>query len=346
MRSENDFLSLLDSYFNLTTPHQLSLRGDDCAELLMPEEVCLSSDLFLEDIHFRTSYFSYYELGYKALAVNLSDLAAAGARPLGFNMNLILPASMPRSDVEQLLEGMSALASRYNLPLTGGDLSRGDKLGLCISIWGEMGGARFLRRGQCRPGDTLFIVADSLPFPLGLARAGLYSLEKWGREGALVRQPQACKRHLLPNPLIEAGLSIARLAPQTSLMDLSDGLARDLPRLLGYEYEHAPRYPDAAPVSAFGARIDLPEALLHPELLAWCRQYEEIGEPRLNPVAQAMLGGEDYLLLGSTDSPEVLPLIEADCGVYCQVIGKVEKNCGIVVNDRAFSQNGFDHFNC
>ncbi len=342
--SENDFLVLVDRCFDLTTPHQLSLRGDDCAELAMPEAICLSSDLFLEDVHFRTAYFSFYEIGHKALAVNLSDLAAAGAVPLGFNMNLILPAPTPRSAVEQLLRGMSELAAAHNLPLTGGDLSQGQKLGLCISIWGKQAGRKFLRRGGCRPGDTLFIAADSRPLPLGLARAGLYSLESLGRGNALSLAPDACKRHLLPNPLIRAGIAIAKLAPETALMDLSDGLARDLPRLLGYNHaglslNKRTHSPEHAPAVSLGAEIALTDCALHPELLAWCRRSG------LNPVEQAVLGGEDYLLLGSTDKPELLKTIEAEAdGFYCLVIGKVNDSGMIMVNGNEFSQTGFDHF--
>ena len=337
--SENDFLDLLDHYFGLSTPHQLTLRGDDCAELAMPEAICLSSDLFLEDVHFRTAYFSFYELGHKALAVNLSDLAAAGASPLGFNMNLSLPPHTLRQSVEELLAGMSALAARFHLPLTGGDLSAGQKLGLCITIWGERAGPKFLRRGGCRPGDTLFIAADSLPLPLGLPRAALHCLEKTGRAASLAELPEACRRHFLPNPLVKVGMAIARLAPGTSLMDLSDGLARDLPRLLGCDRPASKTSQPAGP----GAEIVLPQELLHPELLAWCRQESKSG-PCLDAMEEALLGGEDYLLLGSTNQPELLPSIEAASGAHCLVIGRVREEGGLILNGRAFSQGGFDHF--
>lgn len=343
--SENDFLTLVDRYFDLTTSHQLSLRGDDCAELAVPETICISSDLFLEDVHFRTSYFSFYEIGYKALAVNLSDLSAAGAVPLGFNMNLILPVTTSRSAVEQLLRGMSEIASEYSLPLTGGDLSRGQKLGLCITIWGKQGGQKFLRRGGCRSGDTLFLAADSPSLPLGLARAGLYSLEKLGREEAISVVPSACKRHLMPAPLVRAGIAVAKLAPETALMDLSDGLARDLPRLLGHSHAKqglnkrnslCEKNPSTC---ILGAEIMLAESSLHNELQNWCTRFG------LNPIEQAVLGGEDYLLLGSTNDPEQLKAVEAEAeGIYCFVIGKVNESGGLIVNGNEFFQSGFDHF--
>ena len=89
IRSEDDFLLLVDRYFPNTHPHLALGRGDDCAELLCPPRMALSTDLFLEDIHFRRSYFTPEDMGHKALAVNISDLAAAGALPLGFSLGLM-----------------------------------------------------------------------------------------------------------------------------------------------------------------------------------------------------------------------------------------------------------------
>ena len=91
LASEAEFLRLVDRRFSNVHPHMALGRGDDCAELVCPRDLCLTSDLFLEDVHFRTSYFSAADIGWKALAVNFSDLAAAGARPVGWNMNLMLP---------------------------------------------------------------------------------------------------------------------------------------------------------------------------------------------------------------------------------------------------------------
>ena len=350
-------------------------RGDDCAELACPQTLCMTSDLFLEDVHFRTSYFSYAEIGYKALAVNLSDIAACGGVPLGFNMNLILPASTSAQNVEALLQGMGELALQYDLPLTGGDLSQGDKLGICITIWGKLAGRSFLRRGGCKAGDTIFLLAaenkQSLKgsFPLGLARVGLLALEKWGRKEAEAQFPVACAAHLKPTPLLAQGQALIKMlgtapnaspcfscdsastvssanpfgnlygnsfggysasSPSVSLMDLSDGLARDLPRLLGWQGN----------ASDLGADINLSKADLPDELLHYCHTQG------LNPEEQAMLGGEDYLLLGATSQPEILAKLENELSTKSLILGKVvgPPKQGIMLNGKPWQVKGFDHF--
>ena len=397
--SEDAFLDLLNRYFPNRHAHMLLGRGDDCAELFCPPKMCMTSDLFLEDVHFRTSYFSYAEIGYKALAVNLSDIAACGGVPLGFNMNLILPTSTSAKEVEALLQGMAELAAQYNLPLTGGDLSQGQKLGICISIWGKPALSNFLRRGTCQPGDTIFLLAAKAnkglkaAFPLGLARVGLLALEKWGRKEAEAQFPIACATHLRPHPLLEQGQALANfldaandiapneltasivgansvgansvtansaagnsavgnnaagnistsssrllnkvshasvLLPRVSLMDLSDGLARDLPRLLGWQGN----------ASDLGADINLSKADLPDELLRYCHTQG------LNPQEQAMLGGEDYLLLGATNQPEILCKIEAQGLGQSLILGKVlaPPEQGIKLNGKPWQVKGFDHF--
>ncbi len=325
--SENAFLRLVDKYFPNTSAHQLLARGDDCAELLMPPEIAMSSDLFVEDVHFRTSYFTYSEIGHKSLAVNLSDMASAGAVPLGFNMNLILPKTTPRQNVEELLKGMSLLAARYNLPLTGGDLTGGEKLGLCITVWGQKAGNRFLRRGECRPGDCIFLLSNTTPLPLGLARAGLTALENFGRQEAMQRFPEACAAHLTPTPLVELGARLAKISPGSALMDLSDGLARDLPRLLGWSQQN----------TGWGAELELEEKVLSPALLDFCREFE------LPPLREALLGGEDYLLLGTAKNPEDIEKAVEESGGHTQIIGKVSEG-PLLVNGKPLDMDGFDHF--
>ena len=325
--SENDFLRLVDKYFPATSPHQTLARVDDCAELLMPREIAMSSDLFVEDEHFRTSYFTYFEIGHKSLAVNLSDMAAAGAIPLGFNMNLILPKATPRQSVEELLKGMSSLAARYSLPLTGGDLTKGEKLGICITVWGQKAGTRFLRRGECSPGDYIFLLSDAAPMPLGLARAGLTVLEALGRQEAMQRFPAACTAHLTPTPLVELGARLANISPGSALMDLSDGLARDLPRLLGWSQQS----------KGWGAELELEEGILSPALLDFCREFE------LPPLREALLGGEDYLLLGTAKNPEDIEKAAKESGGHAQIIGKVRKS-SLLVNGAPLKLDGFDHF--
>ena len=120
-RSEDDILSLLDAHFPRSGRGLLLGRGDDCA-LLAPAELprALTCDVFVEDSHFRTRYFTPYELGWKALAVNVSDLASAGAEPEGFALGLTLTGRESGEWLDACFSGMADLAGRWNMALAGG----------------------------------------------------------------------------------------------------------------------------------------------------------------------------------------------------------------------------------
>ena len=353
LASEAEFLSLVDKHFSNKHPHMALGRGDDCAELICPHDLCMTSDLFLEDVHFRTSYFSPRDIGWKALAVNFSDLAAAGARPVGWNMNLMLPKGVSLDYVDALLQGMADLAGQYDAPLTGGDLSRADKLGVSITAWGAPAagvGGKFLRRSGGQAGDALFLGREGTHDP-GLARVGLLDLEETLRGGPaapnpnshspdfpvpLAAYPTARAAHLRPRPLLELGQTLA-LAGVAALMDVSDGLARDLPRLLGHEGNcKEGRTPGRDPRQPLGADIRLDPGLLHPEVLAFARARG------LDPVREAFLGGEDYLLLGACSKAVLRGLLEQ--GANLLPLGVITAGPDMVVNGQTWTGSGFDHF--
>jgi len=117
--SEDRILACLAGYFPQAHPSLLLGRGDDCAVLKAERPLCVSSDLFLEDIHFRRSYFSPEDTGYKALAVNVSDLAGCGARPLAFTLCLGLPAWVEMDWLNRFFSGMAELAGKHRMALAG-----------------------------------------------------------------------------------------------------------------------------------------------------------------------------------------------------------------------------------
>ncbi|MDR0239371.1 MAG: thiamine-phosphate kinase [Deltaproteobacteria bacterium] len=325
--SENAILACVDKYFAVSHPSLLLARGDDCAVLRPSGPLCLSTDLFLEDVHFRRSYFTPREIGHKALAVNASDLAACGAKPLAFTLSLGLPPDVGLETLDGLFAGMSALAERLRMGLAGGDLSRADKLCLSITAWGEGGGRagtgrHWLSRSGAQPGEVLFLIGD-----LGLARTGFELLEAEGRK-TLETWPAACAAHLVPQPQVDAGQILSRLGQADHppvLMDLSDGLARDLPRLLGL------------PHSGLGAELLIPEAMLHQELVRYAR-----GRGR-EPVREAYLGGEDYALLGAC-IPQLLSSLHAALPELRE-IGTVTDSGDIRLNGALVGDDlGFDHF--
>jgi len=318
--SEQDFLAVIDRHFPSQGEHVLLGRGDDCALLDTGGKLCISTDLFVEDVHFRRAYFSPGDIGHKALAAAASDLAGMAAEPLGFALSLVLPENVTDGFLDQMLAGMAALSSRLGLPLIGGDLSRGPALALDVVVFGKPGpSGRLLRRGQAKPGDALLLAGD-----IGLARAGLAELECHEACDPL-QWPAAVEAHLRPEPRIAEGLALAQIQTQdgpaiSGLMDVSDGLARDLPRFLG----------------PFGADLSLDCDDLHPEVAAY---FSAKGE---DPVEAAILGGEDYALLACAD-PARLPMVLAVLP-QVRVIGTVSAAPGVRLNSGAVLRQGFDHF--
>lgn len=332
--SEDGILGLLARHFPATHPSLLLGRGDDCAILRAGRPLCVGSDLFLEDIHFRRAYFTPEDTGYKALAANVSDIAACGGRPLGFSLCLGLPAWADAAWLDAFFAGMAGLAQERQMVLAGGDLSRCERLHISVTVWGEAvepGG--FLVRGGSMPGDSLFVVGR-----LGLARTGLQALEAQGR-AALDAWPAACAAHLRPRPQVDAGLMLARAgynARPPALMDLSDGLLRDLPRLLGLTGEQSVTCTDRC--ACLGAEIVLARGQLHPEVVRYAAQTGR------NPVHEALNGGEDYALLGSC-APDMLPALHAAIPGLTS-IGVVTSGGRILCNNEPVEAlgQGFDHF--
>ena len=312
LKSEEHFLEIVSEVFPNTHAHMFVGRGDDCAVLDCPSSLCMSSDLFLEDVHFRLRYFRPEDVGYKALAVNLSDLAAHGASPLGFNLNLIWPSHLDEEFCRNMLTGMAQLAEEFDLALTGGDLSFGPYLGLAISIWGQSPG-RSMLRGRCLPEDVVFVVGDT-----GLARCGLMLLEESFQ--IIEKYPFSAGAHLRPWPLVKEGQLLAGQDWAKGLMDVSDGLVRDLPRFLG---------------SGTGVDIDGP-LKIHPEVVGYCQAFEA------DPVLFSLLGGEDYALLGGCRR-EHWPLIQGTVPSAWK-LGQVVEREGIFLEGRKVELKGFDHF--
>lgn len=314
MKSEKQFLDLIDTYFPRKHETLDLERGDDCAVIANGKPMCVSSDLFIEDVHFRHSYFSAEDIGYKALAVNISDIAAMGAHPVAFTMDVMAPSSLDDSFWNGFLKSMSMLAKQNDMVLAGGDLSHAEKLGVSITVFGiAPGSKRFIPRQNSSPGDLIFTVGD-----LGLARAGFMTLEAVGVKGREVF-PAAVTAHLRPKPKVMIG-SLLNAAGVSSLMDVSDGLAQDLPRLL--------------PLNC-GADITLRTESLNANLIAFA-----VGVGA-DPVEEAILGGEDYALVGTCPS-DLEEKIMSIPGLT--IVGSVSDTPGLMVNGAQFSAEGFDHF--
>ena len=330
--SEDDILAIVSRYFPAGHPSLLLDRGDDCAVLRPCGPLAVSTDIFAEDAHFRRRYFSAFDIGWKALAVNISDVGSSGAKPLGFSIGLTLTGKEDTAWLEGFCEGMKALTERFDLAISGGDLARSPLLNVCVTAWGELADAlpRGLRRGVAQEGDVIFLVGQ-----VGMARLGLTVLEDTQSPedvpAALQQWPDACARHLRPMPLAFEGMALGGFAVEhglqdrVGLMDVSDGLARDLPRLLDSRK------------SGLGADIVLEG--LHPEIRKYCREKE------LDAVQFAFEGGEDYALAGTCPAeswPELEALLSG-FSVPTAKLGTVRRG-PVTLNGAAPTSAGFDHF--
>jgi thiamine-monophosphate kinase len=193
--------------------------GDDAAVLTAPagEQLVLSTDALLEDVHFRREWLSAEEIGWRAAAAALSDLAAMAATPLGMLVAIVLPPQW-MDDLGALAEGIAAAASASGAPILGGDLASGERLTITVSVAGTT--AAPLRRSGARPGDTIWVTGQLGGPALAVAAWGE------GREPA----PEARARFARPVPRIREARWLTA-AGATAGIDISDGLGGDAAHL-------------------------------------------------------------------------------------------------------------------
>jgi thiamine-monophosphate kinase len=252
--------------------------GDDAALLDLPvgETLAVTSDTLVAGRHFPHDALPF-DIGWKALAVNLSDLAAMAARPLGVTLALTLPQA-DESWLAAFAEGFFALADAHAVPLIGGDTTRGP-LSITITALGAVPPAQALRRDGARAGDLLFVSGTLGDAGLGLALA-LRQPTAWLGEFPPVHRRHALSRLQRPTPRLALGLALRGLA--TAAMDVSDGLAQDLGHLLQ--------------ASGLGATLSLERLPLSPALQFLA---SEGGAVQQQVLSWALAAGDDYELLFS-----------------------------------------------
>lgn len=209
--------------------------GDDCAVLGRQGPSCVTTDALVEGVHFTRATFSWEDIGHKALAVNLSDLAAMGARPTWFTVALGLPPSIGARELVRVGRAMSTLARQHGARLVGGNVTRAAELSITITASGALAGPP-LRRSGARAGELVFVSG-----PLGDAAGGLRALTGGARAPRLVRAQRRPHPHL--------GF-ISRARPFVSAaIDVSDGLAQDLEHVCHASRVGAALRTDALPLS-------------------------------------------------------------------------------------------------
>ncbi len=247
--------------------------GDDAA-VVEPDRGALSvltTDTLVEGVHFDRTHSSPGDIGDKALAVSLSDLAAMGAAPRHALLALSLPAAWLVADVDEMIDALLALTARHRTSLVGGDVTASPgPLVIGVTAIGSAKRRRLLGRDAARPDDIVYVSGA-----IGGASAGLASLQRAGRIGGA--PPEACRgRHRRPAARVTLGVALGRNRAARACMDLSDGLGDAVRRI--------------AAASGVGMRLDAEALPIHPEARAW---FEAAG---IDPVRAAVAGGEDYEL--------------------------------------------------
>ena len=253
--------------------------GDDAAvaPAVRGELQVLTTDALVEGVHFEAAFSGFADVGYKALAVNVSDIAAMGATPRLALLSLILPARLAVSDLEALLEGFGQMAAEARTVVAGGNITRSPgPLVIDVTVVGSVRPRRILTRSGGRAGDALFVTGS-----VGSAGAGLGWLRAHGRSDGAGPDPEGMaecvRRHRRPEPRLRLGAVAGRTRAATACMDLSDGLADAVAQI--------------AEQSGTGAVVD---AAALPVPAAASRWFESQG---LDPVRASMAAGDDYELL-------------------------------------------------
>ena len=258
-----------------TAPWVIVGPGDDAAVIAPQrgEDDVLTTDAQIEDVHFDRRFVPPDAIGHRALAVNLSDLAAMGAQPRAALLSLALPGALDVAVVDGLMDGMLALAAAHRVTIIGGNITRSPgPMMIDVTAIGSVRRRRVLTRSGARPGDDVYVTGT-----IGDAAAGLRSLQ--ARCGADLYGPpfDACEQRFLhPEPRVRAGLLIGRNRAASACMDLSDGLA-DGVRQIGE-------------ASGVGMVLDASALPIADQTRRW---YEAQGQ---DPVAAAVAGGDDYEL--------------------------------------------------
>lgn len=296
--TEFDLIRLLASRFPSSGP-ALGI-GDDCAVIPGDEDLLVTTDLLAEGVHFLAGRITPYDLGWKSAAVNISDIAAMGGIPRHAFLSIALPKGQTDStsvisdltgNPAAFADGFAACCHKFGVTLLGGDTSASkDGIFINVTLIGTCPHGSAVLRSGARPGDLICVTGT-----LGDSAAGLKLLTRMadqvGHDEALLLQ-----RHCHSEPRVAEGQALRQCPGVHSMMDVSDGVAADLPHILE--------------ASGVGATVDVGKLPLSPELRRLCASRG------WDPVNLALCGGEDYELL-FTVAPNAIPPVD------CTVIGTI-----------------------
>ncbi|GAE27276.1 thiamine-monophosphate kinase [Halalkalibacter wakoensis JCM 9140] len=289
----------------------------------MEQVVCV--DTMVEGVHFRKDTLSSFQIGKKALAINISDIAAMGAIPTYYLVSVAVPPTWTEEELSEIYEGMNELAKRYEIDLIGGDtVSSNDALVITVTAIGKVEQGKAIFRSDARADDIVFLTGY-----VGGSAAGLDVLFEKGFNGLFSdKEKQLVKAHQEPTPHVEAGRILAKSNARISLNDVSDGVASEANEL--------------AEASQARLIIEQERIPLHPAMSEYSVERQ---------LKFAMFGGEDFVLIGTVpkEKKEEISTQFRKSGLPFHEIGFMEAGEPSVFikegNERKkIQKHGYNHF--
>ena len=297
--------------------------GDDAAVLDPPMKrlQLVTTDMLVENVHFRLDIAKPFQIGWKSLAVNISDIAAMGGEPTYAFVSIGLTRETTVEFVDELYSGIKEAAEAYSVDIVGGDTVSSPEVIINISLLGEVEAENLVLRSGAKAGDAIAVTGD-----LGGSAAGLALLKRGVSMDGI-------EKHLMPVPRVCEGRLLAKSGCVTSMIDISDGLASEVHHICEQ--------------SKTGARLYMKDVPLSDNVF---RIAELTGG---NPYDFALYGGEDYELL-FTCQPDKLPILAEDvlknCGTPLTVVGQITGMPDSISIEDAYGRivplepRGYDHF--
>ena len=303
--------------------------GDDAAVFQTPsgQLTLLTTDLLIEQVHFIKRATSGFNLGYKSLAVNLSDIAAMGGTAHEAFISLGIPDATEIAFIEDFYRGMQALAAEFDVNILGGDTTRSKTdLVINIAVVGTVAANQMLGRDQAASGDLICTTGF-----LGDSRAGLHLVLNAADTGSDA-WTYLKNAHFLPRPQLPEGRFLAAHPSVHAAIDVSDGLSSDLAHILK--------------ASGKGARLSADKIPVSNALIRFCREYD------FDPIAYALSGGEDYTLvctIAPADAGAIARAFEEKFAKPLFIIGEITPSGSLEIVDpqggiKQLHPTGWDHF--
>jgi len=330
--SELGLIDIIKKRYQTMNKDIIAGIGDDAAVFAIDNirAGLLTIDTLVDKVHFNLSYTSFENLGHKAMAANLSDIAAMGGRPVLAVVSITIPRDIRLKDIEKMYAGMRKLAKNYGVAVCGGDTVTGRELSLTIAVYGEGRKNNIGLRSGAKAGDAILVTGS-----LGASQAGLELLKLKINPSTTLRarnqNTKLFKKHLRPEPRVKEAQLLASKFKLHGMIDISDGLASELHHI--------------AKESRVGILIDQGALPVAEEAITVANILKK------DPIKYCLYSGEEYELLFTLPGRQAVEskIILSRAGTPCSIIGQVVKGSGVRMIGRDLKpvkvpDRGYRHF--